>query len=216
MAWWQGGNGGTQGTLLGLSVSDFGVEMLTRDEMRQRQHAVDREIGEMIGYDKAKAFIAELKAKVEYVGGGGDRKKLESCLNCVVTGNPGTGKTTFARLFFKFLRAYGVLQKDVFVEINGLDLKGQYVGSTGPKVQGYFRQAMGGCLFIDEAYAVNDREGGQFEAALTASKEIRATQREAKKARAAQRKHERERWCAQVPRMQRRPVNRMKRTQRHR
>ena len=152
---------GTQGALLGLSVSDFGVEMLTRDQMQLRQRDVDREISEMIGYDKAKAFIAELKAKVECVGAGGDRKKLESCLNCVVTGNPGTGKTTFARLFFKFLRAYGVLQKDVFVEINGLDLKGQYVGSTGPKVQGYFRQAMGGCLFIDEAYAVNDREGGQ-------------------------------------------------------
>ena len=48
----------------------------------------------------------------------------------------------------------------VFVECNGVDLKGEYVGQTLPKVQGLFKEAMGGCLFIDEAYSLAAGEGG--------------------------------------------------------
>ena len=55
---------------------------------------------------------------------------------------------------FRFLRAYDVLKKDVFVEANALELKGKYVGQTAPKVQGFVRSAMGGALFLDEAYAL--------------------------------------------------------------
>ena len=60
---------------------------------------------------------------------------MEVNINCVVTGSPGTGKTTCARLFHNFLRAYGLLQKDVFIEANGLGLKADHVGGTAPKVQ---------------------------------------------------------------------------------
>ena len=68
----------------------------------------------------------------------------------------GTGKTSFARLMFDFMYGYGVLQKKNFVERNALELKGSSVGSTTPKVQEAVRQAMGGCLFLDEAYALVD------------------------------------------------------------
>ena len=68
----------------------------------------------------------------------------------------GTGKTSFARLMFDFMYGYGVLQKRNFVERNALELKGSSVGSTTPKVQEAVRQAMGGCLFLDEAYALVD------------------------------------------------------------
>merc|ERR1712217_1022026 len=77
-------------------------------------------------------------------------------MNLVIVGNPGTGKTTFARLLFRFLRAHGVLKKDVFIERNALELKGQYCGQTAPKISEMFKMASGGCLFLDEAYALAD------------------------------------------------------------
>ena len=98
---------------------------------------------------------------MEYVEKTGDRSALKTCLNVVLTGNPGTGKTQFARLLYRFMRAYGVLKSEhiTFVERNGLELKGQFLGDTGPKVKAAIRQAMGGCLFIDEAYSL--AEGSQ-------------------------------------------------------
>ena len=72
----------------------------------------------------------------------------------------------------KFLHAYGVVPKDTFVEKNGLELKGKYVGHSCPAVQEAFADAMGGCLFIDEAYALGGDEIGQND---TFSKEVIAT-----------------------------------------
>lgn len=75
-------------------------------------------------------------------------------------GNPGTGKSTFARLMFRYFKAHGVVRRDAFVEANGLDLIGKYVGSTGPKVKNIVASAVGGMLFIDEAYALIPKKGG--------------------------------------------------------
>ena len=73
----------------------------------------------------------------------------------VLTGNPGAGKTTAARLLFRSLRAYGLLQKNVFVERNALELKGTHIGWTCPQVKEMIAAALGGCLFLDEAYALS-------------------------------------------------------------
>ena len=78
-------------------------------------------------------------SQVLCIEAGGDRRELAVNLNVIVTGEPGVGKTSFARLFFRFLRAYGLLSKDVLIECNGLDLKGEHVGSTAPKVQAMVR-----------------------------------------------------------------------------
>ena len=122
-----------------LEAADFGVNLLSRDEMQQMRNQIDAEIEATIGYRSAKAFFDEVRQKVLSVEDGGDRRELQVNLNVVVTGNPGVGKSSFARLFFKFLRAYGMLPKDVLVEFNGLDLKGEHVGATAPKVQGLVR-----------------------------------------------------------------------------
>ncbi|MDE6109884.1 MAG: AAA family ATPase, partial [Muribaculaceae bacterium] len=73
-------------------------------------------------------------------------------------GNPGTGKTTMARVFADALSAMGILPTGQLVEVAPKDLKGQYMGHTGPKVDAVFDRAMGGVLFIDEAY---DMWGGE-------------------------------------------------------
>jgi hypothetical protein len=115
---------------------------------------VDAEVAALVGCANAKTFFRDLKAKVAFVEAGGSELVLKTCMNIVLTGNPGTGKTTFSRLLFRFLHAYGILPRDVFVEKNALELKGQYLGQTAPRVKDAVAEAMGGCLFLDEAYAL--------------------------------------------------------------
>ena len=65
--------------------------------------------------------------------------------------NTATGKTTLARLIAKYLHAFGVLPLDRFVEKNGLEMKGKFAGHTTHTVKEAIKDAMGGCLFLDEA-----------------------------------------------------------------
>ena len=69
------------------------------------------ELEGLTGMAPLKAFLTQLEAKVEYVARGGDPRLLEGCLNIVLTGNPGAGKTTAARLIARWLRAHGLLQQ---------------------------------------------------------------------------------------------------------
>lgn len=80
----------------------------------------------------------------------------------IFIGNPGTGKTTIARVFADALSAMGVLPSGQLVEVSPGDLKGQYQGHTSPKVDAAFDRAMGGVLFIDEAYGVWNGENDDF------------------------------------------------------
>ena len=77
-------------------------------------------------------------------------------------GNPGTGKTTMARVFADALSAMGILSSGQLVEVAPKDLRGQYVGHTGPLVDAAFDRAMGGVLFIDEAYNMWNGPDDQF------------------------------------------------------
>ena len=141
-----------------LTAADFGVLEYPALGDQDAQQEVLNAVNEMVGMDEAKKFFGRVRKAMQYVEQGGSAQLLRTSRNMVITGNPGTGKTSIARLVAKFLHAHGVTKRDRFVERNGLDLKGKYVGQTSATVKEAIADALGGCLFIDEAYALNDSE----------------------------------------------------------
>merc|ERR1719401_1544228 len=137
-----------------LTAADFGIHASREEEAEKERQQLQGELDNLIGMREPKKYLHRLEKRAEFVRLGGSPKLLETCLNVVLTGNPGTGKTTFARLLFRYLRAHGVLKKDVFIERNALELKGEYCGQTAPKIKEIFDMAIGGCVFLDEAYAL--------------------------------------------------------------
>jgi hypothetical protein len=145
-----------------LIAADYDISLTPELGDVDARRAVVEEVDELIGMDRAKSFFKDIEDIVKYVEQGGNMNLLKTSLNMVITGNPGTGKTTVARLIARYLHAFGVLPNDRFVEKNGLDLKGKFVGHTSHVVREAILSAMGGCLFIDEAYALADAGGDSF------------------------------------------------------
>lgn len=115
---------------------------------------LDNYVGLQSVKDEIKAIVRNVKAKKEK---GVKGKLLKD--HYLFTGNPGTGKTTFARKFGEVLNAIGALPTGQFVEISGKDFIGQFQGDTEANVKKYVDKAMGGVLFIDEAYALCGSDG---------------------------------------------------------
>ena len=122
------------------------------------------DLQEMVGLTEAKAVIQKAlnyyKMQKLYEEKG--MKQDNPAMHMVFTGNPGTAKTTAARLFARIMRDNGLLSRGQLVEVGRGDLVGKYVGWTAQTVQAKFREAMGGVLFIDEAYSLVDDRSGSF------------------------------------------------------
>ena len=86
-----------------------------------------------------------------------DLPTTDMSLHMVFTGNPGTGKTMMARMMARIYRSLGILSKGQLVEVDRSGLVAGYVGQTALKAQKAIEKAMGGVLFIDEAYALNGK-----------------------------------------------------------
>ena len=119
------------------------------------------DLQDMVGLTEAKAVIQKAlnyyKMQKLYEQKG--MKQDNPAMHMVFTGNPGTAKTTAARLFARIMRDNGLLSKGQLVEVGRGDLVGKYVGWTAQTVQAKFREAKGGVLFIDEAYSLVDNSG---------------------------------------------------------
>lgn len=122
------------------------------------------ELNSMIGLESAKKVINQALDNYKALKLFKDRGIVEnvSSRHMIFTGNPGTAKTTVARLFARIMRENGLLEKGQIVEVGRGDLVGNYVGWTATIVKSKFEEAKGGILFIDEAYSLVDDRNGLF------------------------------------------------------
>lgn len=141
-----------------ISTEDIGME----EEQKTSKDAASM-LDELIGIDEVKKQLLQIVAQIEAgreIFGEGSQPP---CIHMRFTGNPGTGKTTVARILGKMLKERGVLSVGRFYEVSRADLCGRYVGETAPKTARVCRDALGSVLFIDEAYALSAYEGNRVD-----------------------------------------------------
>ncbi|SER76996.1 AAA family ATPase [Salisediminibacterium halotolerans] len=132
-----------------------------RETSSESPHSPLRDLQRMVGLEEVKRKVETYYYYLEYQR---ERKKQgyhfedERSLNMVITGNPGTGKTTIARMLARIYHELGALPREEVLEVDRSHLVGAYVGQTEEKTMNVIEQAVGGVLFIDEAYSLK-REG---------------------------------------------------------
>lgn len=134
---------------------------------QSEQQSPLQKLEEMVGLHQVKSYMKQYYHYLKYQQ---DRKALgfqmidEPGLHMILTGNPGTGKTTIARLLAEIYHELGLLENNKVVEVNRSHLVGSFVGQSEENTMNYIREAVGGVLFIDEAYSLHrqDSSGNDY------------------------------------------------------
>ncbi len=139
-----------------LKEEEIDLSALLPEGYRGEVEEIRKEMDNIVGLKQVKEYVLGLEEfyKVQKRREEEGLKTGEVSKHMIFTGSPGTGKTTIARIISKYLKAIGVLSGGQLVEVSRADLVGRYVGHTAPLTNQVIASAIGGVLFIDEAYSL--------------------------------------------------------------
>ena len=151
----------TEGEIEKAAIEETQQEQEEEKEPEKTLDELLEELNTLIGLEKVKEDVKSLinLVKIRNIRKDRGMDSPDMSLHMVFSGNPGTGKTTIARLLAEIYKAMGLLSKGHLIETDRSGLVGGYVGQTAPKVQEVAAKAKGGVLFIDEAYSLTVNRG---------------------------------------------------------
>lgn len=140
-------------------------EVITKEdiptyEKEKTTEEIFEELNSLVGLTKVKQVFKDLVSLIELKNKTKDDLKIKNTnLHMIFLGNPGTGKTTVARIIAEMLYNLKYVKQNKLIEVSSKDLVAEYVGQTAPKTMAVVEKAMGGVLFIDEAYSLASGNG---------------------------------------------------------
>jgi len=136
------------------------LERLNSEEDEKTLEELLGELNELVGLDKVKSEVNDLVAfqKVQKLRKDSGLRNSKKTLHMAFMGNPGTGKTSVARIVGRIYKQLGILSKGHFLEVSRTDLIAGYQGQTALKVKNVIESIKGGVLFIDEAYSITEND----------------------------------------------------------
>lgn len=133
------------------TISPYNMKSICRKPVSTNLSG-EKELDALVGNEQIKQKVKEIIAQIENATKNGSKDR--PCIHMKFVGNPGTGKTTVARIIGKILKEKGILRCGNFYEHMARDLCGKFIGETSPKTASICRDALGSVLFIDEAYSL--------------------------------------------------------------